>query len=83
METAPVEEEAPLETYILDCPKCREKTFNGWNCRNPECRHAIPEKARRAHGRVATDAEVAKALGMTLDEFRKWSEVKARPVGQE
>jgi hypothetical protein len=75
-----LDKQAPLETYIMECPQCKKITFNGWDCNDPECRHAIPDEARQMYGRVATNEEVAKALGITMEDLQSQLDRVAPPI---
>ena len=49
------------------CPMCKKRTFNGWDCTNPNCNYSIPEKMRKMHACILSPEEAAqkrKELGI-------------------
>lgn len=48
------------------CPACHSRTFDGWDCNNPNCNYGIPEKERKMVPRILSPEESA-ALRKQLD----------------
>jgi DNA-directed RNA polymerase subunit M/transcription elongation factor TFIIS len=56
-----------------DCPNCSYPTFNGWECK--KCGYEIPQKARKAYGKLLTEEE-AKEARKKLDIPEKGNEME-------